>query len=358
MLLRVVAFAVLLIAAAQIRAQEAFTTDAIDANGNQTSTPHSAWIDLRQQAAANSNPQSAPAWVEAVTLVPMPAQNERPARTVFRIRVTRPRVDLQLLMLRLFFDDKPDQRPTITAWDESGSHVVQSDALGDGVDLPSSDTVILPMLGISAIDIEVPGDGTTVRGVYMDWMVSRNVAHPLSAESRDVMPEPFAAAAPLRVPEQDVETFGTVTATLAPETIRITASVQHGAAFQFGIEALPLMALISFEVSTPRVDSPPEIYLNGENLGPASMTLPDLADPGYRGESERLVGPMRFYYTGWIRGQKLVPAASLKVGTNDLLVIGGPGTPISAIRGTQIQLKYLWDKSDYLLQPAPQSGDY
>ena len=355
---RVVAFAVLLCAATATRAQEAFTPEAVDANGNQTSSPHSAWIDLRQHTAVHSNPQSAPSWVEAVTMVPVPAQNERPPRTVFRIRVTRPRRDLQLLMLRLFFDDKPNLRPSIVAWDESGSHVLQSGTLGAGIDLPSSDTVILPMLGITAIDIDVPGDGSTVRGAYMDWMVSRNVAHPLSAESRDVMPEPFAAAAPLRVPEQDIETFGTVTATLAPETIRITASVQHGAAYQFGLEAMPLMALISFEVSTPRVDSPPEVYLNGENLGPATMTLPDLADPGYRGESERLVAPMRFYYTGWVRAQKLVPAASLKVGTNDLLVIGGPGTPVSAIRGTQIQLKYLWDKSDYLLQPNPPSAGF
>ena len=358
MFLRVVACAVLLAAASTAHAQDAFTPEAVDANGNQTSSPHSAWLDLRQQAAGNSNPQSAPAWVEAVTLVPMPAQDERPARTVFRVRVSRPRHDLQLLMLRLFFDDKPNLRPTITAWDESGSSILQSGTLGAGIDLPSSDTVILPMLGISAIDIEVPGDGTTVRGAYMDWMVSRNVAHPLSAQSREVMPEPFAAAAPLRVPEQDSEMFGTVTATLAPETIRITASAQHGAAFQFGLEAMPLMALISFEVSTPRVDSAPEVYLNGENLGAASMTLPDLADPGYRGESERLVSTMRFYYTGWVRAQKLVPAASLKVGTNDLLIIGGPGTPISAIRGAQIQLKYLWDKSDYLLQPNPAAGGF
>ncbi|MFN2509746.1 MAG: hypothetical protein ABR589_13385, partial [Chthoniobacterales bacterium] len=75
-----------------------------------------------------------------------------------------------------------------------------------------------------------------------------------------------------------------------------------------------------------------------------------LADPGFRGEAERLVAPMRFRYTGWVRAQKLVPAANLKVGTNDLLVIGGPGSSNSAIRGTQIQLKYIWDKSDYLLQ--------
>jgi hypothetical protein len=41
---------------------------------------------------------------------------------------------------------------------------------------------------------------------------------------------------------------------------------------------------------------------------------------------------------------------NLKVGTNDIIVMAGTGTSASAIRGTQIQLKYLWEKSDYLLK--------
>nr|MDQ2659855.1 hypothetical protein [Verrucomicrobiota bacterium] len=190
----------------------------------------------------------------------------------------------------------------------------------------------------------------TVRGAYLDWMTSRMVAHPLSAEMRDVVTAPFSAAAPLHVPEQDTEMFGTVTASLSPETIRIGSSVQNGAAFQFGIESEPLTALLSFEVTSARVDSPPEVYLNGESLGAVTLTLPDLADPGYRGEAERMIGPMRFRYTGWVRAQKLVPASALKVGKNDLLIIAGPGT--AAIRATQIQLKYSWEKLDYILQPG------
>jgi hypothetical protein len=60
---------------------------------------------------------------------------------------------------------------------------------------------------------------------------------------------------------------------------------------------------------------------------------------------------MRFRYTGWVRAQKVIPAANLRTGTNDVIVFGGAGTPDSAIRATHIQLKYLWDKSDYLLDP-------
>ena len=182
MFLRAVASAVTLFAAATAFSQDALAPYAYDANGNQIATPHSAWLDLRQHAPANSNPQAAPTWVESVTLVPIPAKPGTPERTVFRIRVKHPGADLQLLMFRLFFDDKPEQRPSIVAWDELGTQVLQSGALGGGIDLPTSDTVMLPMIGVSCIDVEVPGDGTTVRGAYMDWMTSRTVAHPLSAQ--------------------------------------------------------------------------------------------------------------------------------------------------------------------------------
>jgi hypothetical protein len=312
--------------------------------------PESAWIDLRQNVSGNSTTQSAPSWVEAVTLLSGQAAINTTSNSVFRIRVTRPGPDHQILLFRLFFEDKPDRRPELIAWDESGTHVLRSGMLGSGVGFPSSDSVIIPMTNASSIDIQVPGDGKTVRAAYLDWMTSSTVAHPVNAEAHEMIPEPFSSMSQLRAPTDDVEQFGTVTATLAAEIIRIGAQIQQGAAFQFPIEAQPLAALLTFEIVSPRVDAPPEIYLNGHDIGQASLTLPDLADPGYRGEAERLVKQMHFQYTGWLRAQKIVPVSSLKVGTNDLLVVNGPGSEASAIRATQIQLKYLWDKSDYLLQ--------
>ena len=61
---------------------------------------------------------------------------------------------------------------------------------------------------------------------------------------------------------------------------------------------------------------------------------------------------MHFQYTGWLRAQKLVPVTNLKLGTNDVIILSGPGAPASAIRGTQVQLKYLWEKSDYVLKAS------
>src|SRR5213079_963070 len=301
MLLRAV-FVILFAAICRVYAQEALT-DALPApaDATQQAIPESAWLDLRQNAPQNSKIQNAPVWVEALTLLPTETTEVAPmSKSVFRIRVRQPSPDYQVLFFRLFFDDKTDQQPELIAWDESGTHVLRSGTLGAGMNLPSSDSVLIPMTGASSIDIEVPGNGKTVRGAYLDWMTSSEVVHPVNTEHRDIIPEPFSSLPPLHSPEQDLEHFGTVTATLASEAITIGSDAQHGATFQFGIEAQPLLALLTFEVASPRIDSPPEVYVNGEDVGPATLTLPELADPGYRGQMESLLKEMHFQYTGWV----------------------------------------------------------
>ena len=349
---RLAAFFLLLLAVSASRGQDSLPQSLHRALPKATSKNiESAWLDLRQLPAANSKPQQTPDWVEAVSIVPAAKVLGVPEKTIFRIRLNRPTAEAQVLFVRLFFDDSPAHQPQLTAWDESGTVVVQSGPLGAGMGLSTSESVMVPMVGVSTIDVEVPGDGATVRGAYLDWMANAEVLHPISAEHRDLIPEPFSAMPPLHAAAQDTERFGTVTASLSDETIRIGTSVSDGAAFQFGLESEPLMALLTFEVASPNIASPPEVFLNGESIGTVAINLPDLADPAYRGETSSLVRGMRFQYTGWIRAQKLVPASSLRVGTNDLLIVGGAGTPASAIRATQIQLKYLWDKTDYQLRP-------
>ena len=314
--------------------------------------PESAWLDLRQNAGANSTMQSAPDWVEAVTMTPAMEENGETSKTFFHIQLRHSAGDYNVLFFRLLFDDKAEGRPELIARDGSGAQVLRSGELGSGIGLASSDSAMIPMNGISSIDVEVPGDGKTVRGAYLDWMSSSDVVHPLNVEHRDIIAEPFSVMPPLHSPAQDTEQFGTVTATLAADTIRIGSDIQEAAVFQFGIETQPLLALLTFEVASPRIDAPPEVYVNGEAIGPVTFSLPELADPAYRGEMESLVRQMHFRYTGWLRAQKIVPIASLKAGTNDLIVRNGSGGGNSAIRATQIQLKYLWDKSDYILQPG------
>jgi hypothetical protein len=350
MLVRAV-FAIFFAAVCRVCAQEALSDALPPPVDLIAQLPESAWLDLRQSAPRNSKTQNAPAWVEALTLLPGEAtEGGGTSKSIFRIRVAQPGPGYQVLFFRLFFDDKANQQPELIAWDESGTHMLRSGTLGVGMNLPSSDSVLIPMTGASAIDIEVPGDGKTIRAAYLDWMTTSEVVHPVNAEHRDVIPEPFSSAPALHPPPDDVENFGTVTATLAADAIRIDGETQESAAFQFPIEEQPLTALLTFEITNPSIDIPPEIYVNGQGIGPVSLTLPDLADPGYRGEVEALTPQMHFHYTGWLRAQKIVSATVLKVGPNDLVIANGAGSGSSAIRSTQIQLKYIWDKSDYLLR--------
>src|SRR5215471_11842041 len=66
--------------------------------------PASAWLDLRQTLSRNSKTQEAPAWVEALTLLPAdPTEGSTASKSVFRIRVTPPGPEYKILFFRLFF---------------------------------------------------------------------------------------------------------------------------------------------------------------------------------------------------------------------------------------------------------------
>ena len=330
-------------------AQEAFDHSPTPSAPSPPSALGSAWLDLRQTAKPGSI-QAVPAWVESVSLVAADPKSST-ASTVFRIRLNKPGDAQSVLFFRLFFDDKPDSQPEVIAWDESGSQLLRSGPLGGGIDLDSSESVMIPMHGIATIDVEVPGDGATVRGAYLEWMTSGELVHAASAGTQDSVPQPFSLTTRLRAPTQDSEQFGTVTASLAADPIRIGSASDQAAMFQFGIESQPLLALVSFEIAGPRIDSPPEVIINGVNAGAVSLALPELADPAYRGEMHTFMNEMQFQYTGWVRAQKIVPLASLQVGANNIGIVNGPNGGASVIRSTQIQLKYLWDKSDYILKP-------
>jgi hypothetical protein len=110
---RAFAFAVLIFAALAVRAQEV-TIGRLHEPRSEIARPPvvaSAWLDLRQDSAGKAGPQSAPAWVKAVTMLPREAKDSSAAKTVIRVELTRPTGDFPLLMFRLFFDDRSDRRP-------------------------------------------------------------------------------------------------------------------------------------------------------------------------------------------------------------------------------------------------------
>src|SRR5437763_12989153 len=162
----------LILAARTLLAQEAVNRDSILAGQSPAFaiTPPvsgNAWIDLRQNAKPGAV-QSVPDWVEAVTFMPPDAQTNAAAPSVFRIRLARPGGRASVLFFRLFFNDQTSARPEIVVWDESGSQLLRSGPLGIGIDLVSSESVMIRMHGITTIEVEVPGERDSVRGACLE----------------------------------------------------------------------------------------------------------------------------------------------------------------------------------------------
>src|ERR1700730_4263160 len=104
MLFRAVASLLVLLAVSLVRGQDVFVNGLPRMPRKGTGgNIESAWLDLRQTSATNSKPQAAPDWVESVTLVSVAATEGNPPKTIFRIRLKRPRTDFQVLYFRLFF---------------------------------------------------------------------------------------------------------------------------------------------------------------------------------------------------------------------------------------------------------------
>ena len=133
MLVRVVAFALLLAIARCGFAQVALPASGVQllkSNEAAGAAPDNAWIDLRQNSATHSKPQAAPSWVESVTFTPARKDSDAAKKSVFRIRLTKPNDDCQILLFRLYFEDLPEAQPELIAWDESGTQLIRSGPLG------------------------------------------------------------------------------------------------------------------------------------------------------------------------------------------------------------------------------------
>src|SRR5207249_11689162 len=152
MLVRTVALLWLIGAPSSLLAQEAFNNGLPQQESATTAqnNAESAWIDLRQHPSANSRPQSAPSWVDAVNMAPTVEINGASAKTIFRIRIAHPPGDYQVLYFQLFFDDNSNARPELLSCSELVKQVLRSGQLGSGDKLPTSP---LNMILINALSI-------------------------------------------------------------------------------------------------------------------------------------------------------------------------------------------------------------
>jgi hypothetical protein len=315
----------------------------------QEPVPFSVWLDFDALSRPNPPRVSLPIWLESVQSDHPKARKGEPERTIVRLRLRRIGLLNREIQLRLFFDDQPGSAPSVSGWTETGRSRFQSGPLGAALSLPSSETVIVPVEETDYLEITVPGDGRTLRGAFLSTVQIVQARQSLDLGVAPPYVDPFGSPWTPSTPLTDTYLYGRVKASLEPQPLKIMPTVP--ADWSFELDRLPLIAVLSFQVLHLDLSYPPEVRLNGKTLGAAVPQLPDLADPGYRGEVRPLESDMRFHYTGWLRCQVRVPASALRTGVNELRLTLGRHTGPVAVRAVELQLKHNSRDLDYTIVP-------
>jgi len=301
-------------------------------------TAFTAYLDFRQP------PTDLPIWIERVEQQTIDLGEGQPAASVHRIRFRQFPGLVDEVLLRVYFDDKPGCQPVVSGWNEIGQRLLAPHVLGQGLGLPSSETLRISMDGLDYIDIETPGDGGSVRGVLAMALRQTATREAVDFGGTAEITDPFGNAAPTITGSDDILLFGRVKATLEPGVIPLGTGTDNGeAAFDFPLANPPLIALLTFEISNADISNPPHLLVNGTDSGAVNVTVTDLADPALTGEIEATRPDAVYHYAGWLKCQKVIPGSLLTAGTNEILITN-PGNPSPvALRAVEVQLKYTKD---------------
>ena len=302
-------------------------------------TAFTAYLDFHNQA------RELPIWIERVEKQTIQADAGQPAKTVYRIRFRRFAGLVDEVALRVYFDDVPNAQPVLSGWSEIGTRVLEPRTLGQGLGLPSSETVSIPMAGVDYVEIETPGDGWTVRGVLALALRKTEAREGLDFGGTAALTDPFGNGEAAITGTDDVFLFGRVKATLEPGVVALGTgdNPSQAAEFDFPLDRPPLIALLTFEILNADISAPPQLSVNGTDAGDVNVTVTDLADPALTGAIEAARPDAVYRYGGWLKCQKVIPGSLLTAGTN-VLLIGTPGRPAPvALRAIEVQLKYTPD---------------
>ena len=308
--------------------------------------PFTVYLDFKAIA---SHPSLAlPLWLESVELNP-PSIDEN--LTTLRLRFRKLVGINDFLLFRLFFDDIKGKSPQVSAWTELGESMMPIKKLGTGLGFPTSETITLPMTGVDSMDIEIPGDGSNVRGAFLSSIKKTEILKAIDFELPGVVSDPFQAAPAAQPSANDSYLYGRVKATLDPSTIGLTATDSKNSIIGFELASRPLVAMVTFEMLNANLTMPPQISVNNNPLGGISLQLPDLADPAFQGTQKAFEKDMQFHYAGWIKCQKVIPGSYLQSGSNQLLIQLSEPKGSAAIRSVEVQLKYNWESFESTLLP-------
>ena len=302
-------------------------------------TPFSVWLDLHALASRNPPRVSLPIWLNSVTRSLLPEAPGQPAKTTFRLRF-RKLGDLNPeILVRVFFEDEKGASPTVSGWSETGAARFLHGPFGIGLELPMSETLTVPMAGIDYVDIEAPGDGANLRGLYLATLRKYDARHALDFAPGSDFADPFDNTPSSTLHAEDQFLYGRVRATIDPGLMKLTLEETPSGTWEFELGEAPAFAVVTFDILNADALAAPEITVNGTDLGPVSIQLPDLADPAFTGSVRLGDVDERFRYGGWLRCQKAIPGSALQAGLNKITIgLSKESGPV-AVRAVELQLK-------------------
>lgn len=315
-------------------------------------TPFSVWLDFKALASPHPPKVSLPIWLESLQSDAVEGPGGQIARTTFRLRFRSLGALNRDLLLRILFDDVKGRSPVVTGWTETGTQIFEHGPFGAGLNLPTSASLALPMVGVSYIDIAVAGDGGNVRGSFLSSLRRGESLYALDFAAPADVNDAFDNLPSITPPADDSLLLGRVRATIDPGITAFTPRETVRQTWEFELAAAPLVAVLSFEILNADPLSPLDVVVNGQLVGPAAMRAPDLADPGYQGVYRPLDRGVRFRYAGWLQCQKAISGAALQQGVNKIeLRLPGESGPV-AVRSLELQLKTQWENFDNSVTPS------
>lgn len=302
-------------------------------------TAFTAYLDFRQPS------QELPIWIERVEKQTVDGVDAaHPGKTIYRFRFRRFAGLVDELLLRVYFDDVPGGQPSISGWAEIGTRILGPEKLGEGVGLPSSQTVRIRMGGVDYIEIEAPGDARNLRGALAVVLQKTETRQAVDFGGAASITDPFGNSEAAVTGTSDLYLFGRVKATLEPGIVPLGEGPDAGQIeYDFSLAKAPAIALVTFEILNADISAPPQLSVNGKDIGVVNLAVSDLADPALTGAIEAARPDAVYRYAGWLKCQKVVPGSLLTAGSNAILITT-PGRPQPvALRAISVQLKYTPD---------------
>ncbi len=312
-------------------------------------TPFSTWLDFQSLGSAHAPRQSLPIWLESVQRTAQPSNTNSPVKTTFRIRLRRLAQLNDHLQLRLFFDDVPGASPLVSGWSETGEQQFRSQPLGFGLDLATSESLAIAADHLDYLDVSVPGDGSNIRGAFVATLKKSETLHAIDFATPAEVSDPFSNLPATQPAANDSFLYGRVKAVIEPGPITLATPDFREKAWEIELDAIPLLAVIAFEILDVDPLNPPEWIVNGTPLGAASIHLPDIADPAYQAVVRPLESAPRFQYNGWLHGQQAIPGSALRAGLNKIVLRLDKKSNAVAVRAVEMQFKHHWQHLDYKL---------